>query len=344
MKGILLAGGLGKRLYPLTKSVSKQLLPIYDKPMIYYSLSILMIAGIREIILISTPKDLQNYKKLLGNGNDLGIKIIYEQKEEANGIEQSFLIAEKHILNSRVCLILGDNIFYGQGLKSKLDAARTRVSGATVFSYKVRNPKDFGVAKLDKSNNVIKIIEKPKKLISSYAVTGLYFYNSDICNIAKKLKPSDRGELEITDLNNLYIKKNKLKAHFLGRGFSWYDTGTFENLLEASINIRNLETRQDIRIGLIDEIVSRYRTTYFQHIYSSSYSAGYYSYIWAAVLDSDAFSRFKNSGEIFNKDLAEKYRKYILEKGGTEDPMELYRSFAGSNPEISALLNDRGLN
>ena len=257
MKGILLAGGLGKRLYPLTKSVSKQLLPIYDKPMIYYSLSILMIAGIREIILISTPKDLQNYKKLLGNGNDLGIKIIYEQQEEANGIAQSFLIAEKHILNSRVCLILGDNIFYGQGLKSKLDAARTRVSGATVFSYKVRNPKDFGVVEYDINRKVISIEEKPKNPKTNNVLTGLYFYDENILEYAKKIEPSNRNELEITDINKIYLEKENLFVEDFGRCFAWLDTGTHESLLEAGQFIQTIEKRQNLKVACLEEIACR---------------------------------------------------------------------------------------
>ena len=253
-KGIILAGGSGSRLSPLTKIISKQLLPIFNKPMIFYPLSVLMLSGIKEILIITDEKNFNLYKELLGDGSRYGLNLSYKIQKKPNGIAEAFIIGEDFINGNPVALILGDNIFFGNNFANVLKKINNDIKSSHIFLYHLSNPKDFGVAKLDKSNNVIKIIEKPKKLISSYAVTGLYFYNSDICNIAKKLKPSDRGELEITDLNNLYIKKNKLKAHFLGRGFSWYDTGTFENLLEASINIRNLETRQDIRIGLIDEI------------------------------------------------------------------------------------------
>ena len=257
MKGILLAGGLGKRLYPLTMSVSKQLLPIYDKPMIYYSLSILMIAGIREVILISTPYDLQNYKNLLGNGDDFGIKIIYEQQEDANGIAQSFLIAEKHILNSKVCLILGDNIFYGQGLKSKLDAAKSRDNGATVFSYKVRNPKDFGVVEFDENGKAINIEEKPKNPKTNNVLTGLYFYDENILEYAKTIKPSDRNELEITDINKMYLENDKLYVEDFGRGFAWLDTGTHQSLLEAGQFIQTIENRQNLKVACLEEIACR---------------------------------------------------------------------------------------
>ena len=253
-KGIILAGGSGSRLSPLTKIISKQLLPIFNKPMIFYPLSVLMLSGIKEILIITDEKNFNLYKELLGDGSRYGLNLSYKIQKKPNGIAEAFIIGEDFINGNPVALILGDNIFFGNNFANVLKKINNDIKSSHIFLYHLSNPKDFGVAKLDKSNNVIKIIEKPKKLISSYAGTGLYFYNSDICNIAKKLKPSDRGELEITDLNNLYIKKNKLKAHFLGRGFSWYDTGTFENLLEASINIRNLETRQDIRIGLIDEI------------------------------------------------------------------------------------------
>jgi len=257
MKGILLAGGLGKRLYPITKSISKQLLPVYDKPMIYYSLSVLMIAGIREIILISTPYDLQNYKSLLGNGDDFGIKIIYEQQEEAKGIGQAFLIAEKHILNSKVCLILGDNIFYGQGLKSKLEMAKSRDSGATVFSYKVRNPKDFGVVSFNEDGRVIDIEEKPKYPKSNNVLTGLYFYDENILEYAKTIAPSDRNELEITDINKKYLENKNLYVEDFGRGFAWLDTGTHQSLLEAGQFIQTIENRQNLKVACLEEIACR---------------------------------------------------------------------------------------
>ncbi len=257
MKGIVLAGGLGTRLYPLTIATTKQLLPIYDKPMIYYPLSILMISGIRDIILIVDKNDLKCFKELLGNGENFGIKIKYLVQDQPNGIAESFLIAKKYIKNQRVCLILGDNIFYGQGLKYKLDKAKKRTKGATIFSYKVANPSDFGVVQYDQHNKVISIEEKPKKPKSSEAVTGLYFYDRNIIEFAESIKPSKRNELEITDINKLYLQKNLLFVEDFGRGFAWLDTGTKESILEASLFIQTIEKRQNLKVACLEEIACR---------------------------------------------------------------------------------------
>lgn len=257
MKGIILSGGLGQRLYPVTKSVSKQLLPIYDKPMIYYPLSVLMIAGIKDVIIISTKNELPRFKDLLGNGENFGIKIKYLIQDKPNGIAESFIIAEKEILNQRVCLILGDNIFYGQGLKEKLNRAIKRKGGATVFSYKVRNPKEFGVIEFNNKRVVTSIEEKPKKPKSNNVVTGLYFYDEQILKIAKSIKPSKRNELEITDVNKIYMKKKQLYVEDFGRGFAWLDTGTHESLLEASQFIQTIENRQNLKVACLEEIACR---------------------------------------------------------------------------------------
>ena len=257
MKGIILAGGLGQRLYPLTTSISKQLLPIYDKPMIYYPLSILMIAGIKDIILITTATELSRYKKLLGDGNRFGIKIKYVIQAEPNGIAEGFLLAEEYIAGHRVCLILGDNIFYGQGLKEKLVNAIKRKKGATVFAYKVRNPKDFGVIEYSANRRALSIEEKPKNPRSNNVLTGLYFYDRQIVNIAKSIKPSKRKELEITDINKIYLKNKELYVEDFGRGFAWLDTGTPESLLEASQFIQTIEKRQNLKVACLEEIACR---------------------------------------------------------------------------------------
>ena len=258
MIGILLAGGQGKRLYPITKAISKQLLPIYDKPMIYYPLSVLMLAGIREIILISTKYDIDRFKELLGNGDKLGIIIHYLEQNEPNGIAESFIISEKHILNkNKISLILGDNIFYGQGLKNKLDLALNRNEGATVYSYKVRNPKDFGVVTFDENGVATSIEEKPINPKSDNVITGLYFYDSKVVDIAKSIKPSLRNELEISDVNKKYMDLNELYVEDFGRGFAWLDTGTHESLLEASQFIQAIEKRQKLKIACIEEIACR---------------------------------------------------------------------------------------
>ena len=257
MKGIILAGGNGSRLNPITSAISKQLLPIYDKPLIYYPISIMMIAKIRDISIIVDPKYKQNYVNLLGNGESFGVKINYFEQEKPNGIPEAFILTEKHIKNSNVCLILGDNIFYGQGLKDCLDRGKKNKTGATIYSYQIKNPQNFGVINFDKNYKPIKIEEKPKKPKSNYAVTGLYFYDKYVTGYAKKLKPSKRGELEITDLNKIYLKKKKLKVEILGRGFAWLDTGSSENLLAASQFVETIEKRQGYKIACLEEIALR---------------------------------------------------------------------------------------
>ncbi|MDY6801426.1 MAG: glucose-1-phosphate thymidylyltransferase RfbA [Bacteroidota bacterium] len=254
MKGIILAGGAGTRLYPITKSISKQIIPIYDKPMIYYPLSVLMLAGIREILIISTPKDIHLYKDLLGNGDQLGISLSYEIQPTPDGLAQAFIIGEKFIGNDNVCLILGDNIFYGYGFSKILMQAANLKDGATVFGYYVNNPQRYGVVEFNDSGKVLSIEEKPENPKSNYAVTGLYFYSNDVIKKAKSLKPSKRCELEITDLNRLYLKENRLKVELLGRGFAWLDTGTHESLLQASNYIATIEQRQGLKIACVEEI------------------------------------------------------------------------------------------
>jgi len=254
MKGIILAGGAGTRLYPITKSISKQIIPIYDKPMIYYPLSVLMLAGIRNILIISTPEDIHLYENLLGDGNQLGINIYYEVQPSPDGLAQAFIIGEKFIGTDKVCLILGDNIFYGHGFGDELIKATNFKNNALIFGYFVTDPERYGVVEFDSKEEVISIEEKPGKPRSNYAITGLYFYDNDVIDKAKSLKPSARGELEITDLNRLYLNEKRLKVKILGRGMAWLDTGTHESLLQASNYIQTIEQRQGLKISCIEEI------------------------------------------------------------------------------------------
>lgn len=254
MKGIILAGGSGTRLYPITKTISKHLIPVYDKPMIYYPLSVLMLAGMREVLIITTPKDLQLYQTLLGTGDHIGIKITYKIQEQPKGLADAFIIGEDFIGKDSVCLILGDNIFFGQGFTPILKKATTLKEGAIVFGYQVKDPSRFGVVAFDENKNAISIEEKPENPKSNFAVTGLYFYDNEVVSIAKKVQPSKRGELEITDINNEYLKRKKLKVQLLGRGFAWLDTGTFESLLEASQFVETVQKRQGYMIACLEEI------------------------------------------------------------------------------------------
>ena len=282
LKGIILAGGNGSRLAPLTDSISKQLLPVYDKPMIYYPLSTLMLMGIKDILIITTKRDESLFKNLIGNGENLGIKISYKVQDKAMGIPQAFILAEKFLINSKVVLILGDNIFYGHDLTGQLIDSVNKDAEATIFAYRVQDPSRFGIINFDKDQNPTSIEEKPKSSKSDFAITGLYIYTSNVVEFAKQLKPSKRGELEISDLNKIYMRNNKLNVEVLGRGIAWLDTGTFESLQDASLFVKTIEMRQGLKIGCPEEVAWRLKyidDQKFENITSKYSNSPYGNYL-----------------------------------------------------------------
>lgn len=268
MKGIILAGGSGTRLSPITMGTSKQLLPIYDKPMIYYPLSVLMLAGIKDILVITTPEDQNSFHRLLGDGSQFGISLTFAVQPKPEGLAQAFIIGEKFIGKDNVCLILGDNIFWGQGFSPKLINAANKKNGATIFGYEVQDPERFGVVEFDNQFNALSIEEKPKKPKSNFAVTGLYFYDNDVINIAKNIEPSERGELEITTINQVYLQQNTLSVELLGRGFAWLDTGTHDSLLDAGVFVETIEKRQGFKIACLEEIAYKQKWLNEEQIYN----------------------------------------------------------------------------
>ena len=282
MKGIILAGGLGTRLHPITKATSKQLLPLYDKPVIYYSLSVLLLAEINDVLLISTPYNIDQYKRLLGDGSQFGISLQYKVQNHPDGLASAFIIGEEFIGPDNVCLVLGDNVFWGQGFSEQLRSAKNKLDGATIFAYEVNDASDYGVVELGSSGQVISLEEKPKKPKSNYAITGLYFYDNNVVELAKFIKPSDRGELEITDINQLYLKNKKLNVERLGRGLAWLDTGSCESLLDASVFVRSVQKRQNLKIACLEEIAWRngwLDDAVLRHIAETSLSGEYQSYV-----------------------------------------------------------------
>jgi glucose-1-phosphate thymidylyltransferase len=295
MKGIILAGGSGTRLHPITKGVSKQLLPVYDKPMIYYPLSVLMLAGIRDILIITTPEDADSFQRLLGNGAQFGIRLQYAQQPGPDGLAQAFIIGEEFIGNDRVCLVLGDNIYYGHGLTRHLKHAVQREQGATVFGYHVTDPERFGVVEFDEQMRAISIEEKPKHPKSNYAVTGLYFYDNRVVEIARHIQPSERGELEITSVNNVYLEMGQLNVELLGRGFAWLDTGTHDSLLEAGHFVQTIEHRQGLKVACLEEIAYNNNWISTQQLLAEAHAqakTGYGQYL-LKVIESQAQPQLK---------------------------------------------------